>query len=104
MQGCEWSAPVDHVVTTWSSADDGPLLAALRAGDEKAFVQLVDRYYAPMLRVARSYVATKEAAEDVVQEAWLGLIHGLHRFEGRSSLKTWLFRIVINRALSRGGR
>jgi RNA polymerase sigma-70 factor (ECF subfamily) len=96
---------VDDVVAARpSSDDDGPLLDALRAGDETAFAELVNRYYAPMLRVARAYVATNEAAEDVVQEAWLGLIKGLGRFEGRSSLKTWLFRIVINRAMTRGAR
>jgi RNA polymerase sigma-70 factor (ECF subfamily) len=97
--------PVEDLAENRSSSDDdGPLLDALRAGDEGAFAKLVDTYHAPMLRVARSYVATKEAAEDVVQEAWLGLIKGLDRFEGRSSLKTWLFRIVINRAMTRGGR
>jgi RNA polymerase sigma-70 factor (ECF subfamily) len=57
-----------------------------------------------MLRVARSYVATREAAEDVVQETWLGVINGLDRFEERSSLKTWMFRILVNRAKTRGER
>ncbi len=83
---------------------DVRLVAALRAGDEQAFAQLVDQYHASMVRVARAYVATKEAAEDVVQDAWLGVIRGLDRFEGRSSLKTWIFRIVINKALTKGGR
>ena len=73
-------------------------------GDEQAFARLVDQYHASMVRVARAYVATKEAAEDVVQDAWLGVIKGLDRFEGRSSLKTWMFRIVINRAMTKGGR
>jgi RNA polymerase sigma-70 factor (ECF subfamily) len=80
------------------------VLAALRAGDEEAFAALVDRYHASMVRVARAYVATKETAEDVVQEAWIGVVQGLNRFEGRSSLKTWMFRIVINRAITRGGK
>ena len=85
--------------------DDGSgLVDALRAGDEQAFAGLVDRYHGSMVRVARAYVATREAAEDVVQDAWLGVIRGLDSFEGRSSLKTWMFRIVINRAMTRGGR
>jgi RNA polymerase sigma-70 factor (ECF subfamily) len=84
--------------------DDSEVLTALRAGDEQAFAALIDRYHASMLRVARSYVATREAAEDVVQETWLGVIKGLNGFEGRSSLKTWIFRILINRARTRGQR
>ena len=83
---------------------DAELVAALRAGDEAAFATLIDRYYGTMLRVARMYVATKEAAEDVVQETILGVIQGIDRFEGRSSLKTWLFRILVNRAKTRGER
>jgi RNA polymerase sigma-70 factor (ECF subfamily) len=84
--------------------DDDALVAALRAGDEAAFATLIDRYYATMLRVARMYVATREAAEDVVSETLLGVIQGIDRFEGRSSLKTWLFRILVNRAKTRGER
>ena len=84
--------------------DDAAVVAALRAGDEQAFGRLVDRYHPSMIRVARSYVATKEAAEDVVQDAWIGVIRGLDRFEGRSSLKTWMFRILINKAMTKGGR
>ncbi len=84
--------------------DDSRLIAALRQGDERAFGELVDRFHCSMVRVARAYVATKEAAEDVVQDAWMGVIQGLSRFEGRSSLKTWMFRIVINKAMTRGGR
>lgn len=84
--------------------DERGLLERLRSGDEGAFATLVDRHHSSMVRVARAYVATKEAAEDVVQDAWLGVIQGLDRFEGRSSLKTWMFRIVINKAMTRGGR
>ncbi len=84
--------------------DDAELLAALRRGEEDAFASLVDRYHPSMVRVAQAYVATKEAAEDAVQDAWLGVIQGLDRFEGRSSLKTWIFRIVMNKAMTRGGR
>ena len=83
---------------------DAALLAELRAGNEQAFARLVDRYHGSMVRVARAYVATNEAAEDVVQDAWIGIIKGLGRFEGRSSLKTWMFRILVNKAMTRGGR
>ena len=84
--------------------DESELVAALRGGDEQAFAGLIDRYHASMMRVARSYVASREAAEDVVQETWLGVIKGLDAFEGRSSLKTWIFRILVNRARTRGQR
>lgn len=84
--------------------DDTALLAALRAGDERAFAALVDRYQASLVRVARQYVPTQEIAEDVAQEAWLGLLRGLDSFEGRSSLRTYLFRIVMNLARTRGVR
>jgi RNA polymerase sigma-70 factor (ECF subfamily) len=84
--------------------DDALLVAALRAGDEGAFASLLDRYYDTMLRVARMHVATREAAEDVVQETMLGVIQGIDRFEGRSSLRTWMFRILVNRAKTRGER
>jgi RNA polymerase sigma-70 factor, ECF subfamily len=87
-----------------ADSDDAALVTALRAGDEAAFATLIDRYYATMLRVARMYVATKEAAEDVVSDTFLGVIQGIHRFEGRSSLKTWLFRILVNRAKTGGQR
>jgi RNA polymerase sigma-70 factor (ECF subfamily) len=83
---------------------DAALVAGLRAGDEQTFATLVDRYHASLVRVARAYVVTKEAAEDVAQETWLGVIRGIDRFEGRSSLKTWIFRIAINRAMTRGSR
>jgi RNA polymerase sigma-70 factor (ECF subfamily) len=82
--------------------DEVELLRRLRAGDEAAFARLVDRYHAAMLRVARTHVRSQAVAEEVVQDAWLGLLRGLHTFEGRSSLRTWLFRIVVNRAISTG--
>ena len=85
-------------------SDDAALLAALRAGDERAFERLVDRHHAALVRVARQYVPTQEIAEDVAQEAWLGLLRGLDSFEGRSSLRTYLFRIVMNLARTRGVR
>jgi RNA polymerase sigma-70 factor (ECF subfamily) len=83
---------------------DAAVVRALRAGDEGAFASLVDRYYDTMLRVARTYVGTKEAAEDVVQETFLGVVQGIDRFEERSSLRTWMFRILVNRARTRGER
>ena len=83
---------------------DADLLARLRAGDEAAFMELVDRYGPLMLRIALSHTPSRAVAEEVVQEAWLGVLQGLDRFEGRSSLKTWILRIVTNRARTRGER
>ncbi|PTL58597.1 RNA polymerase sigma factor [Paraconexibacter algicola] len=82
--------------------DDARVLAALRGGDEEAFGALVRRHTPALLRVARSYVSTQAVAEEVVQETWLGVLRGLDRFEARSSLRTWIFRILVNRALTRG--
>lgn len=84
--------------------DDAELLARLRAGDEGAFVTLVDRYHTPMLRLASTFVPSRAVAEEVVQDTWLGVVRGISGFEGRSSLKTWLFRILVNRARSTGVR
>jgi RNA polymerase sigma-70 factor (ECF subfamily) len=83
---------------------DEALLQRLRAGDETAFMDLVGRYGPLMLRVALSHVGSRSVAEEVVQEAWLGVLTGLDRFEGRSSLKTWIMRIAANQARSRGER
>ncbi len=91
-------------MTTVPSVDERELLAALREGDERAFATLVDRHGAAMLRVARLYVRDRSVAEEVVQEAWLGVLKGIERFEGRSSLGTWLLRIVANVAKTRGVR
>jgi RNA polymerase sigma-70 factor (ECF subfamily) len=79
-------------------------LDALRSGDEAAFLALVRRHHAAMVRVAQIYVGSRATAEEVAQEAWLGALNGLDRFEGRSSLKTWLFRIVTNLAKTRAVR
>jgi RNA polymerase sigma-70 factor, ECF subfamily len=84
--------------------EEAELLARLRAGDERAFESLVEAYHGTMMAVARTYVKTADVAEEVVQEAWLGVLKGLDRFEGRSSLKTWVLRILINTAMTRGGR
>jgi RNA polymerase sigma-70 factor, ECF subfamily len=79
-------------------------LDALRAGDERAFAALVDDLSPGMLRMARTYVRTDGTAEEVVQEAWLAVVKGLDRFEGRSTLQTWIFGIVINIARGQGVR
>ncbi len=84
--------------------EEADLVARLRAGDERAFEALVERHYGMMLAVARGYVRTRAVAEEVVQEAWLGVLKGIDRFEGRSSLKTWIMRIVVNIAITRGER
>jgi RNA polymerase sigma-70 factor (ECF subfamily) len=92
------------VQPTLASAEDLALVDRLRAGDEEAFVDLVAGLQAGMLRVARMYVSSHAVAEEVVQEAWLGVLQGIARFEGRSSLRTWIFRIVTNIAKTRGQR
>jgi RNA polymerase sigma-70 factor (ECF subfamily) len=84
--------------------DESELLAALRAGDEAAFSQVVSDWSRPMLTLARGFVSTGASAEEVVQETWLAVLKGLDRFEGRSSLKTWVYRILVNTAKSRGVR
>jgi RNA polymerase sigma-70 factor (ECF subfamily) len=84
--------------------DDSDLVAALRAGDEAAFSRIVSEWSRPMLTLARGFVSTEASAEEVVQETWLAVIKGLDRFEGRSSLRTWVYRILVNTAKSRGVR
>jgi RNA polymerase sigma-70 factor, ECF subfamily len=85
-------------------SEDRALVAALRRGDEAAFMRLVDEYGPTVLRVARMYVPSAAVAEEVVQETWIGVLNGIDRFEGRSSLKTWIFRILMNIAKTRGER
>jgi RNA polymerase sigma-70 factor, ECF subfamily len=84
--------------------DESALLAALRAGDERAFMEIVEQYTPGMRRLALSYVRTPALADEVVQEAWLGVLKGLDRFEGRSALKTWIYSIVANVARTRAVR
>lgn len=84
--------------------DDAQLLARVREGDEAAFTELVRRYHESLVRLARYYVASSASAEDVAQDTWIAVLRGVERFEGRSSLKTWLLRICANRARTTGGR
>ena len=86
------------------STDDESLREAIRSGNETAFEALLTRFSPSMLRVARSLVADRETAEEVVQETWLAVIKGIERFEGRSSMKTWIFSILTNRARTRARR
>lgn len=87
-----------------SSPDDRRTVAAILAGDERVFEELVDRYNASLLRVAQGYVSSRSAAEEAVQDTWIGVLRGLPSFEGRSSLRTWIFRILVNQAITRGVR
>jgi RNA polymerase sigma-70 factor (ECF subfamily) len=84
--------------------DDAELMQRLRTGDEQAFVLLVRRYHDPMLRLACSFVPSVAVAEEVVQDTWMGVLRGVAGFEGRSSFRTWLFRILVNRARTAGAR
>lgn len=91
-------------MTTVPSVGELQLIESLRNGDERAFALLVEQHGTAMLRVARLYVRDRAVAEEVVQEAWVGLLRGIDRFEGRSTLRTWLFRIVANLAKTRAVR
>jgi len=84
------------------AADELRLVGRLREGDEQAFVALVEQHAPAMLAVARTYVRSRAVAEEVVQEAWVGVLKGIDRFEGRASLRTWILRIVVNTAITRG--
>lgn len=83
---------------------DDELLSRILAGEEDAFAALVARYQRPLLRLARTFVRDGSLAEDVVQDTWMGFLRGIEKFEGRSAFKTWLFRILANRARSRAVR
>jgi RNA polymerase sigma-70 factor, ECF subfamily len=86
------------------SRDELELVRRLREGDEDAFMALVERLQPQMLRVAQMYVSSRPVAEEVVQDAWIAVLRGIDRFEGRSSVQTWIFRIVANQAKTRGQR
>ena len=83
---------------------DAELLRRLRAGDEQSFVALVERYNGSMLRLAGSFVPSRAVAEEVVQDTWLAVLRGLPAFQGRASLRTWMFTILVNRARTTGSR
>jgi RNA polymerase sigma-70 factor (ECF subfamily) len=87
-----------------ATADDQRIVAGLRAGHEAVFAEVVDRYNGSLVRVAMRYVPSRAVAEEVVQDTWIGVIEGIDRFEGRSTFKTWLYRILIYRARARGER
>lgn len=97
-------APPRHGVASAPVADDGELLAAVRAGDEAAFTVLVRRHHQSLVRLAQSIVGSRAVADEVVQDTWLAVVRGVDRFEGRSSFKTWLFHILMNRARSAAGK
>ena len=84
--------------------DEDELLVLLKAGDEGAFERLVGQHHGSMVRLARAYVPSEAAAEEVAQETWLAVLQGLDRFQARSSLRTWIFAILVNRAKTRGQR
>src|SRR3979411_1676887 len=86
------------------SGNEAGLIEAMRAGDEATFAAMVDQYQAGMIRLAMVYVKNRAVAEEVAQEAWLGVLRGVHRFEARSSFKTWLFGILMNVAKRRARR
>lgn len=87
-----------------TSEDDQRLVEALRRGDEDAFTSLIERYHPSLVRLAMVFVGSRAVAEEVAQEAWLGVLQGADRFEGRSSIKTWIYTILTNRARTRGQR
>ena len=96
--------PVDVATAVSDPPSDEQIVAALRAGDERAFRDLYARHYATMKRVARSYVDCDAVAEEIVQETWAAVVTGIDRFEGRSALSTWIFSILINQAKTHSAR
>ncbi|MFB3904060.1 MAG: RNA polymerase sigma factor [Acidobacteriota bacterium] len=99
------SSPTDAPTAPFEmSASEAAIVEALRRGDEETFTRLVDQYHGTLRRIARLYVPSQTAAEDVIQDTWLAVIQGVWAFEGRSSLKTWILRILINQAKTRAVR
>ena len=93
-----------QATTLAAPGSDAILVEALRRGDENAFARLVDQYHPTLRRIARLYISKKEAVDEVVQDTWLAVIQGIWAFQGRSSVKTWIMRILINQAKTRGIR
>lgn len=91
-------------MATVAPGTEQALVAVLQRGDEAAFMELVQRHHALMVRVARGYVRSQAVAEEVAQETWLGVLNGIGTFESRATLKTWIFRILVNRAKTRAER
>ena len=91
-------------VLVGATADDQRIISGLRAGDEATFAEMVDRYNGSLVRVAMRYLPSRAVAEEVVQDTWIGVIEGIDRFEGRSTVKTWLYKILIYKARARGER
>lgn len=102
--GVQQAAITGSMSETTAQANDWHLIELLRRGDEAAFIVLIDSYHKAMLRLATIFVTRPMVAEEVVQETWMAVLEGLPRFEGRSSLKTWIFRILTNRAKTRAVR
>jgi RNA polymerase sigma-70 factor, ECF subfamily len=104
MAAADAPLPSDASVEAGASDEDRPLVERLLRKDEAAFLSLVYKLHGPMIRIAQSVVPSRAVAEEVVQETWQAVITGLANFEGRSSLRTWVFRILVKRARSRGVR
>jgi RNA polymerase sigma-70 factor, ECF subfamily len=95
----------EHILSQVSTINhEEQLIVQLRRGDERAFDELVTTHHHALIRMAMGYVADREVAEEVVQDTWMAVIEGLNRFEGRSSLRTWIFGIMIHKAKDRGVR
>ena len=94
----------DPATLVGATVDDQRIIAGLRARNEAVFVEMVDRYHGSLVRVAMRYTPSRAVAEEVVQDTWIGVIEGIDRFEGRSTVKTWLYKILIYRARARGER
>ena len=95
---------MDRAFTEHDGNEEAALVGALRLRSETAFIQLVERFQSSLIRVASTYVPDRSIAQDVVQETWIGVLEGIDRFEGRSSFRTWLFRILVNKAQRRGAQ
>src|SRR3954452_16088906 len=103
-ESCSVRAVTGADIEARVGADDSAVVARLRDGDERAFEEVVRDFYPSMIAVARGYTRTRAVADEVVQEAWLGVLKGIDRFEGRSSLRTWVLQIVGNIARTRAVR